>query len=76
MCIEVVIERGVLETEGVGGYFVCLPASGMSGRGETSSAESHAIRASSSHSRYLMRRLREMTGDWGRVQERHAWRHE
>ena len=24
MCIEVVIERGVLETEGVGGYFVCL----------------------------------------------------
>ena len=23
MCIEVVIERGVLETEGVGGYFVC-----------------------------------------------------
>ena len=26
MCIEVVIERGVLETEGVGGYFVCLGA--------------------------------------------------
>ena len=26
MCIEVVIERGVLETEGVGGYFVCLHA--------------------------------------------------
>ena len=26
MCIEVVIERGVLETEGVGGYFVCLSA--------------------------------------------------
>ena len=25
MCIEVVIERRVLETEGVGGYFVCLP---------------------------------------------------
>ena len=24
MCIEVVIERGVLETEGAGGYFVCL----------------------------------------------------
>jgi len=26
MCIEAIIERGVLETEGVGGYFVCLSA--------------------------------------------------